>query len=40
MAWICVQNMMHVKRENRKPSKTPNRVRMKARGPGMMASQL
>ena len=31
--------MMQVKREKRKPSNTPNRVRMNTRGPGIRASQ-
>lgn len=31
--------MIQVKREKRKPSNTPNRVRMKASGPGIRASQ-
>ena len=31
--------MMQVNREKRKPSNTPNKVRMKARGPGINASQ-
>ena len=39
MAWICVKNMMQVKREKRKPSNTPNRLRMNTSGPGSTASQ-
>ena len=31
--------MMQVKREKRKPSNTPNKVRMNTRGPGIIASQ-
>ena len=38
MACICEQNMMQVKREKRKPSKTPSSVKTKASGPGMKPS--
>lgn len=38
IAYTCEPNMMHVKREKRKPSNTARRVRMKANGPGKIPS--
>lgn len=39
MEWTCVQNIIHVKRENRKPSNTPIIIKIKTNGAGRTASQ-
>ena len=39
MECTCVQNIIHVKRENKKPSNTPIIIKIKTNGAGSNASQ-